>query len=256
MGRRGGLRRWLVRAALLLATVLPGVLQAQTPEPPADARYAASTRGRVYYWIGCTGRWGRLSPANLVFFATAEAAHAAGYTPSRSAGCGRREETTSRPMAPGAPGADADASPALVAGTRVIARVIDGDTVECGGGERIRLLLIDAPELSQGPFGLRSRHALERLLPPGTPAAVELDVQRRDRYGRVLAHLYAPGGLRVTEEMVRQGYAVVAVYPPNVRYVDRFRRAAAAARRDGLGLWSESGFDCLPADRRRGRCER
>lgn len=235
--------RRLAAVVVFLATLLPAALHGQAPAPPADARYAASTRGEVYYWIGCTGRWGRLSPGNIIFFETADEARAAGYTPSRSAGCGRM------------PG-DAEARPApAIAGICVVARVIDGDTVECAGGERVRLLLIDAPEMSQGPFGVRSQQALQRLLPAGTPAAVELDVQRRDRYGRVLAHLYAPGGVRVTEEMVRQGWAVVSVYPPNVRYVERFRAAAEAARAEGLGLWAESGFDCLPTDRRRGRCE-
>ena len=239
---------------VFLATLLPVDLHGQAPAPPDGARYAASTRGQVYYWIGCTGRWGRLSPANIIFFETAGEAEAAGYTPSRSAGCGRRAEATPGDLIPGASGGRSETLPAM-AGTCVIARVIDGDTVECAGGERIRLLLIDAPELSQGPFGARSREALQRLLPRGTAAAVELDVRQRDRYGRVLAHLYAPGGTRVTEAMVRQGYAVVAVYPPNVRYVERFRAAAEAARREGVGLWADSGFDCLPAERRRGRCE-
>ncbi|HUG38869.1 MAG TPA: thermonuclease family protein [Longimicrobiales bacterium] len=253
---------YLLAVVVSLATLLPTTLRAQAPAPPADARYAASAQGRVYYWIGCTSRWGRLSPRNIIFFLTADAAEGAGYTPSRSQGCGRKPESVPTPAvrlplagrrAPDAPRRAPDA--ARFAGTCVIARIVDGDTVTCVTGERIRLLLIDAPELSQAPFGLRSRQALQALLPPGTAAVVELDVQHGDRYGRILAHLYTPDGVRVTEEMVRQGYAVVAVYPPNVRYVERFRAAAEEAMREGRGLWAGSGFDCLPAERRRGVCE-
>jgi endonuclease YncB( thermonuclease family) len=55
--------------------------------------------------------------------------------------------------------------------------------------------------------------------------------------------------------LVRQGRAVVLTYPPNVQYVDWFTQAPAQAREDGLGLWSVGGFDCLPIDGRRGRCD-
>lgn len=133
--------------------------------------------------------------------------------------------------------------------------MIDGDTVACAeGGERIRLLLIDAPEMSQSEFGLRSKILLEALMPVGTLAAVELDVQERDRYGRVLAYLYAPDGAMVNEELVRMGYAVVSVYPPNVKHVDRIRAAQITAREGRRGLWAGEAFECLPADHRRGQC--
>lgn len=62
-----------------------------------------------------------------------------------------------------------------------IAYVIDGDTVECEeGNERIRLLLIDAPEMSQSDYGERATIALEAMLPVGSVARLELDVEERD----------------------------------------------------------------------------
>lgn len=54
---------------------------------PADAAFVALSRGRVYYRAGCSGAR-KLSPANLLYFASREEAEAAGYTPSRSKGCG------------------------------------------------------------------------------------------------------------------------------------------------------------------------
>lgn len=138
-------------------------------------------------------------------------------------------------------------------GVCTIGRVVDGDTVVCSG-ERIRLLLVDAPEDRQQDLGLRARLALEELIPAGTDVRVETDVQPRDRYGRLLAHLHRDDGTWINRAMVRRGYAVVLVYPPNVRHVEPMRAAADSARMEGAGLWAERGFDCEPRDFRRGRC--
>jgi micrococcal nuclease len=58
----------------------------------------------------------------------------------------------------------------------------------------------------------------------------------------------------VNEELLRAGVAVVSVYPPNVKYVDRFRAVSDSAQEARVGLWSGSAFECLPADSRAGRC--
>jgi micrococcal nuclease len=136
----------------------------------------------------------------------------------------------------------------------VVQRVVDGDTLVCDSGDRIRLLLIDAPELSQRPFGGRARRELERLAPPGTTLGVELDVQPLDRYGRTLAYLWLSDGRMVNEELLLAGVAVVSVHPPNVRHVERLREAGVTARTEGAGLWATSAFDCEPHEHRAGRC--
>jgi hypothetical protein len=64
----------------------PAVDQSAAPAPVADGQYVASSRGRVYYWVGCSG-WRKLAAANLRYFKTAADAEAAGYTPSGSKGC-------------------------------------------------------------------------------------------------------------------------------------------------------------------------
>ena len=131
--------------------------------------------------------------------------------------------------------------------------ITDGDTFRCVGGRRVRLLTIDTPEMDQAPFGAAARSKLLELLPVGASATLELDVQREDQYGRTLAYVRRPGVL-VNRALVRSGMAVVAVYPPNVRYVEVLRAAADSARADKAGLWATNGFECLPADHRAGRC--
>jgi micrococcal nuclease len=134
-----------------------------------------------------------------------------------------------------------------------ITRIVDGDTVDCDA-QRIRLLLIDTPERNQPPFGAQAAAALEQLMPVGSTVRLEYDVRRTDRYGRTLAYLYTEGGVFVNEALVRAGYAVPVVYPPNVRHVERIRAAAEQAKAARAGLWSVDGFACLPEAARAGRC--
>lgn len=140
------------------------------------------------------------------------------------------------------------------AGVCVVDRVVDGDTVVCAGGLRVRLLLIDAPEAAQGDPGSRATRVLHQALPPGDSAFVELDVRERDPYGRLLAHLHDVRGGWVNRDLVRRGFAVPLVIPPNVRRVEAIRAAADSARQEAQGLWASGAFDCLPQDFRAGRC--
>jgi micrococcal nuclease len=133
-----------------------------------------------------------------------------------------------------------------------LVRVIDGDTIVCAPDIRVRLILIDAPERSQAPWGQRAGAHLERLLSRGG-IRLETDVQTHDRFGRLLAYVRVRGE-NINVRMVADGFAVLATYPPNLRHVDAVRAAQRAARAGRRGLWSEGGFECTPADRRRGVC--
>ena len=151
------------------------------------------------------------------------------------------------PAAEGAATRSADA-------TCVVESVTDGDTLRCEGGRRVRLLLIDTPEMNQPPYGAAAREVLLAMAPPGARLVMEFDVQREDRYRRTLAYLYDGDGRMLNEEMARSGYALSLVYPPNVLHVDRIRAAVHDARRRRAGLWATPAFECAPVDHRAGRC--
>lgn len=142
------------------------------------------------------------------------------------------------------PGADTDCT---------VARVVDGDSFVCAGGRRVRMLLVDAPELSQRPYGETSRAAARALLPVGARVRLEFDVEVRDRFGRLLAYVYRDSTF-VNRELVRRGMAVVLVYPPNVQEVETLRAAGDSARHERRGLWGASAFECSPRDYRARRC--
>lgn len=136
----------------------------------------------------------------------------------------------------------------------VSASVADGDTLTCQDGRKIRLLSIDAPEMSQSPFGALAREQLRSLAPTGARLSVELDQEQTDRYGRTLAYVYSADGQMVNLQMAQRGYAVDLVYSPNTRYAASIRSAVAQARASRRGLWGMNGFACLPVDHRADRC--
>jgi endonuclease YncB( thermonuclease family) len=135
-----------------------------------------------------------------------------------------------------------------------LTRIVDGDTIECRRAGRVRLIGMDTPEAGQEPYAEMATHALSALLEQANAVGLERDVELRDRYGRMLAYVWADS-LMVNWALVRQGWAVGLTYPPNVQYVDWFTTAQRLAREEGVGLWGIGGFECPPRDRRRGRCD-
>jgi len=117
--------------------------------------------------------------------------------------------------------------------------VSDGDTFHVvwqGKKEKVRLIGVDAPELSSSEcYAIQATDFLTRLLLHKT-IGLEFDVQQRDKYGRLLAYVWL-GDEMVNEVLVREGYARAKEYPPNVRYAARFAQAEREAKATNRGLW-------------------
>ena len=132
-------------------------------------------------------------------------------------------------------------TPAPVAGT--VVRVVDGDTIHVRIGarvEKVRYIGVNTPEVhhptkGEEPGG-REAAEVNRRLVEGQAVRLELDVQERDRYGRLLAYVWI-GDLMINAELVRLGYAQVMTIPPNVRYQEVFLKLQREAREAGRGLW-------------------
>ena len=124
-----------------------------------------------------------------------------------------------------------------------VLRVIDGDTIVVeidGRAERVRYIGIDTPEMRDERESIQvlardATEANERLV-GGKSVRLEFDVQKRDRYGRLLAYVWV-GDLMVNEELVRGGFAELLTIPPNVRYAERLADVRRAAREDGDAGW-------------------
>lgn len=122
----------------------------------------------------------------------------------------------------------------------LVRRVIDGDTIELSNGTRVRYIGIDTPE-SVYPaseiecYGKEASNKNKELV-EGKYVKLEKDVSEIDRYGRLLRYVWV-GDIFVNDYLVREGYAYIYTYPPDVKYSGQFLDARREARRLAKGLW-------------------
>jgi micrococcal nuclease len=140
----------------------------------------------------------------------------------------------------------AAASTSSVLTGRVV-RVGDGDTIDvriADRVERVRYIGIDAPEVDHGrgrpwragaPGGLAAARVNAGLV-AGRAVRLELDVEARDRYGRLLAYVWV-GPTMVNAALVAQGYARAMPIAPNLRHAVWLASLEAGARAARRGLW-------------------
>lgn len=123
-----------------------------------------------------------------------------------------------------------------------VTKVIDGDTIEIEGGQRVRYIGIDTPETvhPSKPVECYGKEASDenKELVLGKEVKLEKDVSETDKYGRLLRYVWL-GDMMVNEHLVREGYAQSSTYPPDVKYQDRFIEAQRKARGEKKGLWGE-----------------
>ena len=128
-----------------------------------------------------------------------------------------------------------------------VSKITDGDTfyVMTKNSEKfkIRLIGIDAPEsynvgkkFRKEYFGKEAKIFVTNLL-KNKKVKLTFDVQKTDRYGRILAYIYLENGVFLNQYLVENGFAVVATFPPNVKYVEVFTKAEKLARKKEVGLW-------------------
>lgn len=137
-------------------------------------------------------------------------------------------------------------------GERVkVTKVVDGDTIVVLLGEdnqqTVRLIGIDTPETVDprrpvGCFGKEASNKAKELL-SAKQIILQKDVSETDKYKRLLRYIFLPlpDGriLFVNDYMVREGFAKVLTYPPDVKFNEQFRQAEQEAREGGRGLWGK-----------------
>lgn len=130
----------------------------------------------------------------------------------------------------------------------LVVHVVDGDTIDVeidGQKYRVRYIGIDTPETvdPRRPVGCYGPEASahNKALVDGKTVGLEKDISETDEFGRLLRYVWLPGEPgqpeMVNADLVRDGYAQVATYPPDVRYQDTFLQLQREAREAGRGLW-------------------
>jgi endonuclease YncB( thermonuclease family) len=126
-----------------------------------------------------------------------------------------------------------------------VERVIDGDTFVCTDGTHVRMLQVDAIELSECG-GNWSRDALANIfLKPGTFVRLDYDEVTEDRYGRHLAAPIVRGAdgndYNISIVMVYVGLARAGYYGDNEKYLLWARASQRWAQVAQWNMWAPGG---------------
>jgi endonuclease YncB( thermonuclease family) len=120
--------------------------------------------------------------------------------------------------------------------------IVDGDTIivvldQDRKAYSVRYIGMDAPETTGQVESFSSEAAARnRELVHGKNATLIKDVSETDRYGRLLRYVIVDD-LFVNYELVAQGYASAASFPPDVACIPEFQAAEKQASASRLGLW-------------------
>lgn len=143
--------------------------------------------------------------------------------------------------------------------TGFVERVFDGDTIRLRDGRSVRLIGINTPEIDHHsgtaePFARQARERLAQLIGRG-PVRLRFDEERRDRYGRQLAHVFNADGVNLTEQLIREGFGFFISLPPNLWQADCYSEAENFPRLGRMKIWGDSRYTpgvaaTLPANSR------
>lgn len=120
-----------------------------------------------------------------------------------------------------------------------VSRVIDGDTLQVtllnGKSERVRLIGIDTPE--SGVCYASNATAAARTFAAGKKVTLRGDATQdtRDRYGRLLAYVWLPGGKDLGFKLIAGGFGKVYIYNDPFQRLSAYRKAEGSAK--GKGVW-------------------
>lgn len=126
--------------------------------------------------------------------------------------------------------------------------VVDGDTIILVGGERVRYILVDTPETTNGKDECWGQEATEfnASLVLDQTISLEYDEECRDQYGRLLAYVSVQD-YEVNRLLIEEGHACVLYIPPNgAARFSEFQMLENTASANGTNMWGDC--DPVPCD--------
>ncbi len=137
-----------------------------------------------------------------------------------------------------------------------VTKVIDGDTITVdinGNTQNVRLIGVNTPETKHPKKGVeyygKEASDFTKSQLTGKTVYLQKDVSETDKYGRLLRFVWLnkPSSINPTKDeieknmfnsiLVKNGYANVATYPPNVSYQQNFIELERYAKEKNTGLW-------------------
>jgi len=122
-----------------------------------------------------------------------------------------------------------------------VTRIIDGDTFETESGEKVRLIGINAPEISD-IFGQEAKLHLANLIDGKTIDLQSDNISKnRDRYSRLLRYVFLDN-TDINKQMISDGFAF-AYLKYHFSKKEEYRQAQLTANKQNKGIWSNGSKD-------------
>ena len=129
--------------------------------------------------------------------------------------------------------------------TTTIRYVYDGDTLQLRDGRKVRLIGINTPELERKnktaePFAIAAKSALKDIFKNHKTIALRYGEEKKDHYGRILAHGFLTDGQNIQALLLSLGLARVITIPPNTQFSACYLEQEHKARCNKIGLWKQA----------------
>ncbi len=123
-----------------------------------------------------------------------------------------------------------------------IKKVIDGDSLLLSTNRQLRLVGVNTPEIKQQqPLAKEAKQRLSQIL-NGRAVFLRTVEQSKDRYGRLLGHLFLANGQSVEALLLQEGFGFLVAIPPNIEMTDCLVAARDIAKDLKLGVWAQSEY--------------
>lgn len=120
----------------------------------------------------------------------------------------------------------------------LVVDVIDGDTIELLGGDKLRLLGIDCPERGDPLYDSAATYLASMVL--NKMVDISYSKKRRDQYGRILGYLFVDS-VCINEAVLSSGLAYIYLFRDNLADSIRIKGLLSAqkeAMSKNSGIWA------------------
>ncbi|MGD8785367.1 MAG: thermonuclease family protein [Thioalkalispiraceae bacterium] len=129
-----------------------------------------------------------------------------------------------------------------------LAKVYDGDTIKLTDGRKVRFIAVNSPEMGhlerpEQAYAQEAKATIQHLLAKSPVLRLKFGKVKKDRYKRILAHVFTEDGQNLAATLIRRGLGFAIVVPPNTWNVDCYFSLEAEAKTEGKGIWGHASYE-------------
>jgi micrococcal nuclease len=121
------------------------------------------------------------------------------------------------------------------AGNYTVKKIYSGDRIMTQGGKKVKYVGMDPP--GKGRFFYEECKKANEALVDKKEITIEFDVKKKDEDNDLIGYVYA-GDVFVNAQLLKNGFAIVYIQPPNQKYADLFIALQKEARAHDRGIWA------------------